>query len=173
MTSPHLLANIARTIILIGQILNALFGLGIIGLLLASIVMGNRFTAMLLQLDVHPYLNETSIGMRCLMVIGILSAVAFHYMLKMLGRMAHSLTLDDPFMAPNASRLRVIGWALLALQVLDFPIIALRHYAPQLGNALPNSGISLSGWLAVLMVFVLAHIFEKGSAMRDYLAETI
>ena len=41
-----------------------------------------------------------------------------------------SLKSDDPFVAANASRLRTIGWAMLELQVLNFPVIYIRHYAP-------------------------------------------
>jgi hypothetical protein len=42
-----------------------------------------------------------------------------------------------------------------------------------MGSAAPNGDISIGGWIAVLMVFVLARVFAAGSAMRDDLEGTI
>ena len=173
MTDRRRLVASTRLALRIAQILNGGFGAGIILLLVASFVMGDRFTAILLHAEAASGLAATTTGARWLMVVGILAAAATHVILLMLGRMAASLSLDDPFAAANAARLRTIGWALLGIQLLDFPVFAICHYAPVIGQAIHKSGVSLSGWLAVLMVFVLAHIFEKGTAMRDYLEETI
>jgi hypothetical protein len=30
-----------------------------------------------------------------------------------------------------------------------------------------NAGFSINGWLAVLLTFVLAHVFAKGALMRE------
>ncbi len=171
MTKQHPLIRSTSIAIRIGQVVNGSFGLGIGLLLIASLVMGDRFTAILLHADFQSGLAVTTAGARCLMVVGVLAAFATQLILLVLGRMAASLS-DDPFAAANASRLRTIGWALLGIQLLDFPVMAICHFAPAIGQVV-DRGISLSGWLAVLMVFVLAQIFEKGTAMRDYLEETI
>lgn len=173
MSDRSRLIGSTRLALRIGQVLNAGFGAGIALLLAASLVMGDRFTAILLHADAISGLAVTTAGARWLMVVGILAACATQIILLMLGRMAASLSSDDPFAPANAHRLRMIGWALLGIQLLDFPVMTICHYAPVVGQVIHKSGISLSGWLAVLMVFVLAHIFEKGTAMRNYLEETI
>ncbi|MBW8732764.1 MAG: DUF2975 domain-containing protein [Asticcacaulis sp.] len=173
MTHRSRLIGPTRLALRIGMVLNIGFGAGVALLLAASLIMGDRFTAILLHADTLSQLATTTAGARCLMIVGILVALATHIILLALGRMAVSLASDDPFAAVNTSRLRTIGWALLGIQLLDFPVMAIRHYAPVVGEIIRNAGISPSGWLAVLMVFVLAHIFEKGTAMRDYLEETI
>ncbi len=52
-------------------------------------------------------------------------------------------------------------------------MMAIRHSFPGLGHAVPDNGLSLSGWLAVLMLFILARVFTMGTSMRDYLRETV
>ena len=76
-------------------------------------------------------------------------------------------------MATNAERLRRIGWALLILQLLDLPCALLARFWPSLGSAAPSGDISVGGWLATLLMFVLARAFAAGSIMRDDLAGTV
>ncbi len=173
MTQPNPLIRSTRPALTLALNVNGCFGAGIGLLLIASLAMGDRFTAILLHAGSPAGLATTTIGARCLMIVGMLAAGATQIILLTLSRMAASLASDDPFAAANAARLRTIGWALLGIQLLDFPVMAICHYAPVIGQVIHKNGVSLSGWLAVLMVFVLAHIFEKGTAMRDYLEETI
>jgi len=173
MKNRNVLIISARLAVVAGQVLNGCLGTGIAALLIISLVSGDKFTVLLLHLDTQTRLLTTTEGMRWLMLVGLLAVAATQVILHFLGTMASSLASDDPFIGQNAFRLRAIGCAMLALQGLDFPVILIRHYAPGLGDAVPNTGISPAGWLAVLLVFVLAVIFEKGTAMRNYLEETI
>jgi hypothetical protein len=66
-----------------------------------------------------------------------------------------------------------IGWALLALQLLDIPAAMLISFYPALGDTAPHGTISIGGWIAVLMLFVLSRIFAAGAEMRDELEGTI
>jgi hypothetical protein len=75
--------------------------------------------------------------------------------------------------AVNARRLRTIGWALLGLQLLDFPGALIGRCYPSLGPAAPDVTFSPGGWIAVLMVFVLSRVFAAGSAMKDDLEGTV
>jgi hypothetical protein len=36
-----------------------------------------------------------------------------------------------------------------------------------------NAGFSINGWLAVLLTFVLAHVFAKGTLMREGVEGTV
>ena len=62
------------------------------------------------------------------------------------------------------------GW----LQVLSLIIggIARMVTTPQHPLRL-DAGFSLSGWLAVILTFVLARVFDAGCEMRDDLAGTV
>jgi hypothetical protein len=70
--------------------------------------------------------------------------------------------------------LQAIAWALLALQLLSLTIGAI-------GNAIStpahpvhlNAGFSISGWLAVLLTFLLARVFAEGALMRQDLDGTV
>lgn len=67
----------------------------------------------------------------------------------------------------------MIGWALIVLQLLDIASILLDRRFPSLGSAAPNGDVSIGGWMAVLMAFVLSRVFAAGSAMRDDLEGTV
>src|SRR2546421_484426 len=84
------------------------------------------------------------------------------------------LVLNCPFVAANTQRLEAIAWVLLALQVLSIVIggigkaISTAAHPVHLG-----AGFSTSGWLAVLLTFVLARVFGQAALMREDLAGTI
>jgi hypothetical protein len=70
--------------------------------------------------------------------------------------------------AANASRLRDIAWTLLALQLLSLVIGAIARSISTPANPLHlRAGFSISGWLAVLLVFLLARVFAEGTLMRE------
>jgi hypothetical protein len=112
-------------------------------------------------------------GIRLLMVIGIVMAVATDRLLVALAQIIATARAGDPFIGANARRLRTIGWALLMLQLLDIPCALLARFEPNLGSAAPSGAISVGGWIAVLMVFTLSRVFAAGSLMRDELAGTV
>ncbi len=173
MTHRNRLVSLSTVFVRIALILNGCV-LGAIGLgLILSLVLGNRFTVVLLGIDASPGIGHTTWGVRGLMLVGLLAFGSTQYIVWILAKLVGSVAADDPFMEANADRIRRIAWALLALQMLDFPMMAIRHYVPALDHAVPDDGVSLSGWLAVLMLFILARVFKMGTSMRDYLRETV
>lgn len=173
MTDRTPLLSSSRLAIRIFIGLNLAFAGAIAVGLVCSLLFGDKFTRLLLSLDTSSGVAAATAGVRWVMIVGLLAAGATQLILHLLGQMAGSVAAGDPFAAANAARLRRIGWALLFIQLLDFPVMAIRHYFPVMDNAVPDAGLSLSGWLAVLMVFLLAQVFEKGTDMRDFLEETI
>lgn len=74
----------------------------------------------------------------------------------------------DPFVPENARRLRVMGWLLLAINiVMTLAMSAALHR----GISFPP--LSFSSLLTTLMVFVIARIFDTGSRMRSDLEGTV
>jgi hypothetical protein len=160
-------------VVRIGLVLNRLFlAMVVIGLVASRVFAIGlaRFLA-----DARPGVDAASelIGLRFEMAIGIVMAIATDRLLAALARIIASARLGDPFDAANALRLRTIGWALLVLQSLDIAGMLLGRLCPSLGSAAPDTGISVGGWVAVLMVFVLGRVFAAGAAMRADLDGTI
>jgi len=110
---------------------------------------------------------------RLVMVVGLASVVPAHILLVRLGAILRSVETGDAFVAANGTRLRQMGWALLSLQILDlgFGWVALRVSATT--NEYLGWSLSITGWLSVLLVFVLARVWTQGAAMRDELEGTV
>jgi len=114
------------------------------------------------------------IGLTAIATLGVLAVPLNHLILTRLLRMVETVTRGDPFIAANAYRLQAIAWALLALQLLSLLIggigkaIASKEFPLHL-----DAGFSVSGWLAVILTFVLARVFAEGTLMREDLEGTV
>jgi hypothetical protein len=113
-------------------------------------------------------------GMRAIAALGLVSIPLNYLVLKRLISMVGTVRRGDPFVAANAYRLQAIAWLLLALQFLSLVIGAIVNAisTPEHPFHL-DAGFSISGWLAVLLTFVLARVFAEGALMRDDLEGTI
>jgi len=113
-------------------------------------------------------------GMRAIMVIGIASVPIAWVFFNRLLHIVESVRAGEPFQVENARRLRVIALALLALQVLHISVVAIASAVSTKEVPLRISGnFDPTGWLAILLLFVLAQVFLEGSRMRDELAGTV
>jgi hypothetical protein len=93
---------------------------------------------------------------------------------KRVGAIVDTVREGDPFVAANAYRLRAIAWTLLALQLLSVAIGAIGDSISTPGHEVNiEAGFSIGGWLAVLLTFLLAHVFAAGTHMRDDLEGTV
>ena len=107
---------------------------------------------------------------RIVMLIGALMVPLAHLLLTKLRAIVATVQAGDPFVAANARRLTSIAWALLGIQIVDLGFgIASTAYAIE---EMPWT-FALTPWLAVLLLFVLARVFEHGTRMREELAATI
>jgi hypothetical protein len=61
-------------------------------------------------------------GLRAIAMIGLAAIPLNHAVLKRLLAIVETVRAGDPFVAANASRLRAIGWVLLALQLLSLVV---------------------------------------------------
>ncbi len=111
--------------------------------------------------------------LRLLCVLGSVAVWPIERLFGALAAMLETVRIGDPFERENAARLRTVGWSLLALQFVDLVmggacLWAARHHVDVVGWQ-----PSLTGWLCVLIAFVLAQVFTAGAAMRDDLAGTV
>jgi len=168
----HLVSS-AAMIVQVGGLANRLLLVAIVTGLGATWLIPGFFHRLLAQANPAVDVSDALFGVRLLMLIGIVMAIIFDRMLVSMGAVIASAASGDPFVPDNASRLRTIGWALLMLQLLDIPCALLARFWPSLGSAAPSGDISIGGWAATLMVFVLARVFAAGSDMREELAGTV
>jgi hypothetical protein len=113
-------------------------------------------------------------GLRAVAVVGLICVPLYYAILKRLLAIVETVRAGDPFVAANAQRLQAIAWVLFALQCLGFVVGAISKAISTPGHPIDlDAGFSLNGWLAVLLTFLLAHVFAQGTRMRDDLEGTV
>jgi hypothetical protein len=167
------LINTTALVVRIAALLNRLFLAAVVIGLVLSLAFPTQFISALLQPGPNADVAAMVSGGRLEILIGIAGGTITLWLLAALRQIIASAQAGDPFVAANARHLRTIGWALLGLQLLDIPAALLIRFYPALGSAAPHGTLSIGGWIAVLMVFVLSRIFAAGAVMRDELEGTI
>jgi hypothetical protein len=87
--------------------------------------------------------------------------------------MVGTVRSGDPFVAENAARLQTIAWCVLALQLLHLTFGVMAATVNAAGSNVDWTFSGLTGWLAVVLLFVLARVFEEGTQMREDLERMI
>lgn len=153
-------------------VLNWAFGAAILTLLLVS--PNARWIMSAFHLSPSPDTDRLILGLRLVAAIGLAAVPVNHMILKRLKAMIGTVRGGDPFVAANAGRLQTIAWAMLALQLMSLVIGVIGKSVSTPAHPLHfDAGFSTSGWLAVLLTFVLARVFAEGAAMRDELDGTV
>ena len=154
-------------------ILNVLFGAAILALLIATVV-AERWTFTALGLPPSPSIGPMMTGLRAIAMLGLVAIPLNHSVLTRLIAIVETVRKGDPFLATNASRLNAIAWVLLALQLLSLVIGGIGTAISTPAHPLHlDAGFSTSGWLAVILTFVLARVFAEGTLMREDLQGTV
>lgn len=155
------------------RVLNLLYLIGIVVLLLASIAAADWVFAALGVAPGAHYLRVV-MAMRAMMLLGIAGAVIAHFILSHLLAIVDSVRHGDPFVLPNAQRLQSIAWWVLGGELIHLAIGALVSMASSPAQPLDiDWTFSLTPWIAVLMLFVLARVFEHGARLRADLEGTV
>ncbi len=153
--------------------LNWIIALGFVVALLLSFVFGDALFARIAFKYHGRHIGETVALLRLTGAIGIACCVAVYHLFTPLLAILATVRAGDPFVVVNADRLQRIGWALLAIQVLDLGlggvVLALDRIDVEHATWMPG----FTGWIGVAMLFVLARVFRVGAGMRDDLAMTV
>ena len=163
---------IAYVVLRILIVLNWIGGAAILALL---VVMPNeRWIMTTFKLSPSPEADQIVMGMRAIAMLGLVTIPLNYVVLRRLLAIVETVRAGDPFVAVNADYLQTIAWALLALQLLSIVIgtIAKTVSTPEHPLRL-SAGFSVTGWLAVLLTFLLARVFEEGALMREDLSGTV
>jgi hypothetical protein len=113
-------------------------------------------------------------GMRAIMASGIAGTLVAFVVLSRLLTIVESVRAGQPFTVANADRLRTIARALLGLELLHICVVAIAAAVSTKEVPLRIHGnFDLTGWLAVLLLFVLAQVFLEATRMREDLEGTV
>ncbi len=165
--------TLSRRVLRLLTKLNLLMGALILALLIASLIAESW---VMRALGVRPVPGDSMlfVGMRLIMIIGICSVPITHLVLTRLLAIVETVKVGNPFVMANAVRLKAIAWAILGLELLHFTVGAIVEGVSTAAAPLNiSSGLSLTRWLTVLLLFVLARVFEQGARMREDLEGTV
>jgi hypothetical protein len=153
--------------------LNIVLGFLIFALLVASIVAAE---AVMRALGVKSVTENGGLilSMRGIMVIGILAVPVVHLIYTRLLAIVETVSDGDPFVVENAARLQTIAWAIVGLELMHIAVVVLAN-----GGWVGTQKVDiewkfpLTQLLTILLLFVLARVFDQGARMRDELAATV
>ena len=148
-------------------------GFLILALFIASLIAGGP---VMFALGVRSKGDHSALllGMRAIMVIGIGAVPLAHVILTRLLAMVDTVRNGDPFVAENANRLQTIAWSVLGLELMHVVVGIVASRVSTASQPLDiHWSFSLTRWLVVLLLFVLARVFDQGTRMREELEATV
>ena len=175
LTPPQVPAALAvsHVVLRLLVILNWIYG-GVVLAILVGLFTAARWT--LTALGVPPTDEAATLmllGMRAIAALGLVGVPLNFVVLSRLLAIVRMVRTGDPFVAQNAARLQAIAYAVLGQQVLQFVIGMIARTVSTPAHPLRISAFSTGGWLAVVLLFVLARVFAEGTRMRDELEGTV
>jgi len=154
-------------------VLNWVYGAVVLAILVGMFAAG-QWTLRALGIPPVAQSDGLIMGMRAIAALGLLAVPLNLAVLRRLLAMVETVRAGDAFVAANADRLQVIAWCLLGQQLLSVAIGLIAKFVSTPAHPLHlDAGFSPSGWLAVILTFVLARVFAEGARMRDDLEGTV
>jgi hypothetical protein len=172
-TATHAL-SLSRPLLIGLVILNLSYAICVALLLIGTFVIGDPlWNAIGFEMSSADH-RLTVFGLRSVVMLGLIAAGFVHLILRRLLGIVDTVRAGDPFTPENARRLETIAWGVLALEGLRLAIHALAKATYSLPQPLQlGDGFSITPWLAVLLLFVLAGVFAHGSRLRADLDGTV
>jgi hypothetical protein len=164
---------LSRTVLRMLIKLNVILGILIFALLTASLIAAGPVMRALGVIPT-PDSGRLIFGMRGIMVIGILGTPVLHLIYTRLLAIVETVGAGDPFVVENAARLQTIAWAIVVLELMHVVVVVLAN-GVIVGTQKVDIGgkFSVAPWLTILLLFVLARVFDQGARMRDELSGTV
>ncbi len=152
-------------------ILNFVAFLLFVLILAASFAAEEVITNLLLERSSPDPVPDQLLALRLVMTLGIIAIPLAHILLTRLRMIVRTVQDGDPFVPENARRLTIIAWTVLGLQFCDLAFGAVSLLlSPEPGT---GWALSLTGWISVLLLFVLARVFDHGTRMREEIEGTV
>jgi hypothetical protein len=162
----------SRTILKILRVLNAAVGAAMVAWFVATFLFEPTVRDFFTK---QPARIDSGLLMPILRVWMLLAApviATIHILLSRLLEMVETVRAGEPFVPANARRMKTIAWCVLALQLFDLVCGVMASAMNLAGSRIPWS-FSITGWVAVLLLFVLARVFDEGARIRSDLEAMI
>ena len=163
---------VARILLKLLVVLNWIYAAVVLAIL-AGLVSNAAWTMTALGFAPADQTAALIMAARLIALVGLAGVPLNLIVLRRLLEMIDTVRAGDPFVARNAERLQTIAWALLGQQVLQLLVSLIASASRAEAHGLHFDSISTGGWLAVILLFVLARVFAEGANMRDDLAGTV
>ena len=130
------------------------FGIGIL-----------KFSPFVIHVTGVPRFSGETPAVAMILAISAVYVAILLVVFRQLRRVLATLTRGDPFHPDNVRRLRTMGIALVGLEASGYLVRVVVQAFARMDRPWPLS-VSATGWLAVLVVFVLAEVFREGARLR-------
>lgn len=159
------LLGFSRLLVGLLRILNLLMGALLVVMLIASFLFEPVFQEFFSKRPprIDPGLLMPTLRVWILLATPMIAAV--HILYSRLLELIGTVRAGDPFVPENAARLRTMAWCLVTVELLRLSFGVMAAIMNAAGSNIDWS-FSLSGWVAVVVVFVLARVFEEGTRIR-------
>lgn len=165
--------SLSRKVLRFLKVVNWFYGGAILALLIASLAEPEWFFRAI-GVEQGDSAARIARGLQMIAVLGLVTIPINVAILDRLLAMIDTVRAGDPFVIGNAQRLNQIAWCVLGLQVIHLMIGALIRSSGTPAQPLDIEwSFSLTPWIAVLLIFVLARVFEQGARMRADLEGTV
>lgn len=169
---PSTALSASRWLIAFMRAFNLFLGVALIVALLASFPFADTFSEFFSKRPARIDSAWLLPILRTWMLLALPMVAAVHLSLTRLREVVQTVGAGDPFVPDNAVRLKTIAWCVLVTQLLDLAFGVMAALINAAGSNVEWK-FSLTGWLAVVLLFVLAHVFEAGTRMRGELETMI
>ncbi|VAV91768.1 hypothetical protein MNBD_ALPHA04-1252 [hydrothermal vent metagenome] len=180
--SNDIVLKSARGILIFGK-WAILFAIGMIAIgLLVIPFCYQSLLAEMAELFANPPTPEVFGMIALILILVVVMLLLTLFAVNRLRRVVDSVGEGNPFTRINGTRLRGIGIAAIAIQIITFCTSLLgAGLITMLGETKPGTdfdvsieaNISLTGILLVLLLIILARVFDRGADMREELEGTI
>jgi hypothetical protein len=164
--------SVSRVLLRILRGLNLLTGLGLALALPATVLFDAQFLEFFSKRPARIDPGWILPILRIWIVLALLMVAAVHVLLSRLLAVVETVRSRDPFVPENAARLQTIAWCVLATQLLHLTFGVMAATLNAAGSNV-DWEFSVTGWVAVVLLFVLARVFEEGTHMREDLETMI
>lgn len=176
-TDPLLLAGRVLT-----YIMQAFMALGAVALTLAFTlftIFRDKVDAELVQEFGEKAANVPALQILALIALAIGALVLIFRFFGKLRRIIETVEEGDPFVPDNADRLTAMAWHLTAVYslaaIMGLIAISIAPFVDMIGDGDSEFalGFDLSAIMMIIVLFILARVFRKGTEMRDDLEGTV
>jgi hypothetical protein len=164
---------LSRRVLRVLVVANFVYGFLVLALLVASLV-AEAPVMVALGVELVEGSDGLMRGMRFIALAGVVSIPIAHVVLTRLLAIVDTVRAGDPFVVANAGRLHTIAWSVLGLELINLLIGAVAAGSASSAQPLDvDWSFSVTPWIAVLLLSVLARVFDQGARMRADIEGTV